>query len=251
MSELTIVKTKPLKGDQYYPVEKTKNQIFLHHTAGTTAEGAIAWWNQTPEAVGTPYVIDRDGTIYECFDPDYYAYHMGVRGDNNHVEKHGIGIELVSAGHLYRLKGSEKLYFLPLYPKTLAKKEIPAEDRIKLPDSWRGYKHYHKYTDAQIKSVCALIEYLCKRYDIKVQDKSRQFFTYDESGEVLKGKGGIYSHTTVRKDKDDIFPQKNFLDALYKTFSKIRGDKKEPKVKEDKKEPKKTSKTTKTKKSKK
>src|SRR3972149_4662478 len=98
---MEINKTKRLNNLQYYPKANQKTMIFWHHTAGTTAQGAIDWWNQTPVAVGTAYLIDRDGTIFEVFDPKLWAYHLGVKNDDDYIEKNSIGIEIVAAGQLY------------------------------------------------------------------------------------------------------------------------------------------------------
>ena len=211
---MEINRKKLLKGDQYYPVMKKKNQIFLHHTAGTTADGAIDWWNQTPEHVGTAYVIDRDGTIYEVFDPEKWAYHIGVKGDNNHVEKHAIGIEIVAAGQLYKRKDN-KVFFYPLYPNLIAKTLIDPKDVWEMKKEWRGYSLYHKYNQKQILSVCWLVAELIEKFNIPIQEDISKFYEYDKSGKVLRGEGGIYSHSTVRKDKTDIVPHPEFI----KTFT--------------------------------
>lgn len=210
---MEIIRTKRLLGNQYYPQIHFKNQIFLHHTAGTTAEGAINWWNQTPDHVGTAYVIDRDGTIYEVFDSSRWAYHIGIRGDNDHVEKHAIGIEIVAAGQLYR-REDNKVFFYPLYPNLRAHTLIPKEDVWELKKAWRGYNLYHKYTDDQILAISWLVKILIEKFNIPIQENPKNFFLYDGSGEVVKGKGGIWAHSTIRKDKTDIVPEPGFI----KTF---------------------------------
>ncbi len=215
---MEIVSNVRLKGDQFYPQARDKNQIYLHHTAGLNAKGAINWWNQTPENVGTAYVIERDGTIYEVFDPKAWAFHLGVKGDSNIAETDSIGIEIVAGGHLNRLKNG-KLAFMPLYPKEIGAKEIPGNEIIELQEEWRGYKFYHKYTDAQIESVVGLISHLVKEFGISIQKDLKDFFEYSPEG-PLSGKPGLYSHTTVRKDKDDIYPDPELLKAIYSAFLK-------------------------------
>lgn len=210
----TINQTLRLANNQFYPVEKEKTQIFLHHTAGTNAKGAISWWNQTPDHVGTAYVIDRDGTIYQAFDDDMWAFHLGITNDDNECEKHSVGIEIVSAGQLYKV--GDKFMFYPIYPSLLAAVEIPKEEVAILENEWKGYKYYHKYTPEQIDSVIWLIGELSKKFNIPIEFPLGKFYEFDDSRfkEIMKGRPGVYSHSSVRKDKSDIYPSVELLKAL-------------------------------------
>ena len=58
---------KHLTNGQYLTTQDEKFSQFLHHTVSTNAMSAWRWWNSTPDRVGTPYIIDRDGSIMECF----------------------------------------------------------------------------------------------------------------------------------------------------------------------------------------
>jgi len=208
---MEIIK-KYLNNGQYITQEYVKDSIFLHHTAGTNAEGAWQWWNQTPERVGTPYIIDRNGKVVECFDPKMWAFHLGLSSDDNYHEMHSINIEIVSAGQLYKENG--KYYFYPLYPNKQFFTIIPLEDVEILVTPWRGYSFYHKYTDAQIATLRELIPYIVKLFpNIKIQSPLGIFYEYDASVISLHKKG-LFSHSTIRMDKSDIFPQPNFLQAL-------------------------------------
>ena len=62
------VKKIPLKDNQYYQGVYTKKHIILHHTAGGSAASSIAGWAATPDHIATPYVVDRNGDIFECFE---------------------------------------------------------------------------------------------------------------------------------------------------------------------------------------
>ena len=207
-----INKSKPLKGNQNYPGPTSKTQIFLHHTAGTTADGAIRWWNQTPEHVGAAYVVDRDGTIYETFPPEKWAYHLGIKGDDNYSEKHGIGIEIVAAGQLIPKNG--QYFFYPLLPNPAGGRPIPINEIEILESAWRGYSAYHAYTPAQCISVIWLIDYLVKTHKINLQPDIRGFYEYNE--DVIKNHlPGLWAHSTVRKDKKDIYPCTELLSLIY------------------------------------
>lgn len=215
---MDIIK-KHLTNGQYMVDVYSKKSIFLHHTAGTSAMGAWRWWNSTPDRVGTPFIIDRDGSIIECFDPSYWAYHLGVTNDDNFQEKYSINIEIVSAGQL-RLE-SEEFRFYPLWPNRTRYSVIPKDEVIEIKDGWRGYNYFQKYTMQQIKSLEWLLGKLYNDFPsllIGSEILPETFFEYNE--EVLtKHLGGIWAHSTVRKDKSDIYPDKRIIRVL-KTLKK-------------------------------
>lgn len=208
---MEIIK-RHLNNGQYLTHEYEKDSIFLHHTCGLTAEGAWRWWNETPERVGTPYIIDRNGKIIECFDPKIWAFHLGIRGDDNYHEKHSVNIELVSGGELYYDKGEFRFY--PLYPNKLYYSVIPEEDVYEFTEPWRGHKFYHKYSTAEIEALRELLCWILREFpSIQIQNPLGNFWEYNE--EVVNKKlKGLWSHSTVRPDKKDIFPYPPLIDML-------------------------------------
>lgn len=190
------IKKIPLKSDQYYPVKQEKKYIFCHHTAGGSAASSIAHWAADPQHIATAYIIDRDGTIYETYPPEYWAYHLGVKGLPNTLEKQSIGIEICSYGQLKN-------------DKTYTGKTIPKEKQVKV--DWRGYEYYEAYTPEQIASLKLLLPYLIDRFKIQLQPDRKNFYEYQDPKTLPPG---IYSHTTVRKDKVDIFPQKEIVELV-------------------------------------
>lgn len=196
---LPVIKKVPLHPNQYYQAIHPKKYIFLHHTAGGTAAGAMSSWAADPAHIATPYVIDRDGTIYETFDPKFWAYHLGVKG-NPALDKASIGIEIVSWGQL-TLKGGKYYNYL--------NREVPASEAI--PLDFRGFKYYHRYTAEQIAAIKTLLPYLLDRFKIAPQTSRESFWEYRSPATLPSG---IWSHTTVRKDKVDIFPQKEIVELV-------------------------------------
>jgi len=209
--QLQINRSLRLPNNQHYPVAQKKTSIFLHHTAGNTAKGAITWWNQTPDHVGTAYVIDRDGTIYEAFDPKCWAYHLGIKGDDDSIEKNSVGIELVSCGKLHDVE--HKFFFYPLFPSKLSAKEVESGDVYVADEEWRGIKNFHVYTEAQIASLRFTIEHIISEFKMVIPKVREDFYEYDENV-ITNDLPGIWSHSTVRKDKNDIFPYPPLLDML-------------------------------------
>jgi N-acetyl-anhydromuramyl-L-alanine amidase AmpD len=66
-----------------------KNTIVLHETEGSTAAGAIATFRQSvhPNRVSCHFVIDRDGTVFQCVPIADIAWHA------SQVNAHSVGIE--------------------------------------------------------------------------------------------------------------------------------------------------------------
>lgn len=197
-----VIKKIPLKENQYIQDIHTKKHIILHHTAGGSAASSIAHWASNAERIATPYVIDRNGDIFECYDPKYWAYHLGVKG-NSSIEKSSIGIEICSYGALTEKNGKLLTY---------TGKEIPKEKSTKLDKAFRGFQIWESYTPQQIASLKVLLPYLVDKFKIKLQIDRKDFWEYKDPS-ILPS--GIYSHTTVRKDKIDIFPQKELVDLVY------------------------------------
>ena len=198
-----LLKSIPLKDNQYYPTEYPKKYIFLHHTAGGSAASSIAGWAADEKHIATPYVIDRDGSIYECFDPKYWAYSLGVKGQTG-LERATIAIEIACYGALTEKNGKWVTY---------TNKEIPAAQTVKLDSVFRGYQVWEAYTPEQIKALSQLLPYLIDKFKIPLQADRKNFWEYKDPATLPPG---IYSHTTVRKDKIDIFPQKEIVDLVYK-----------------------------------
>jgi N-acetyl-anhydromuramyl-L-alanine amidase AmpD len=191
-----LISKIPLKENQYYQGIYTKKYIILHHTAGGSAASSIGGWAATPEHIATPYVIDRDGTIYECYDPKYWAYSLGVKGAT-FLEKAAIPIEIANYGALDKTG------------KTYTGKIIAPEKTVKV--DFRGQSNWEAYTPQQILSLKWLLPFLIKQFGITPQADRSKFWEYQDP---FKLPMGIYSHTTVRKDKIDIFPQKEIIELV-------------------------------------
>ena len=138
---------------------------------------------------------------------------MGIKGDDDWNEKHSIGIELVSMGGL---KFSHETKQWVDYKGRV----IPTNLVIPFPKGYRSSFGFQAYTDQQVESTIALIKYLKDKFPSIVTDNLKsnpKFWEYNEK--VITNKiPGIWSHTTVRKDKQDIFPQANLIEQLRLNF---------------------------------
>lgn len=200
----------------YCQEKKTKKQIVLHHTvSGNGTGGDIASWANRTDKVSTTYIISRDGTIQQLFDPDKWAYHLGIKSDvfkqfgvktsNVRLNSESIGIELDNWGGLSK-KGTGE--YVTSYKSII---KISDENVINYPNGYRGYNYFEAYPEAQLKSLGKLLIYLCKRYNISTAYHSNMF---DQNKEALNQTNGIWSHTSFRSDKSDVHPDPNLIKLL-------------------------------------
>lgn len=231
-----VIHKLPLAPDQYYQKAYAKKYIFLHHTAGGSAASSVGGWAANPEHIATPYLIDRNGDIFETYDPKYWAYSLGVKG-NSDIEKAAIPIEICCYGSLAVAKKDET----PKPGKPIRYKKgdiitytgkVIAHDKIVTLPSFRPevnpFNENNKYVDhkdvsytatlweaytpQQIAALAQLLPYLIDKFKITLQPDRKNFWEYKNPATLPPG---IYSHTTVRKDKIDIFPQKKLVDLVY------------------------------------
>lgn len=224
-----------LEDDEYIKEVSQKNTIWLHHTAGgSRPDWSINGWekdfvkdkmgrpilddngNTQPLKVGTSYVIGRkssstddtlwDGKILRAFDDKYWAYHLGINSNNSkELNSQSVAIEICNYGPL--TLGKDGRFY------NYVNKPINERDVVKLDKPFRGYEYFERYTDAQLESTRKLIIYLVNRYSIPLDGKiyNEKWFDYDEKWFKT---GGIRSHSQVRRDRYDIFPQKEMIQML-------------------------------------
>jgi N-acetyl-anhydromuramyl-L-alanine amidase AmpD len=130
-----------LNDNQYFKEKQFKNQIVIHHTAGgSNADNVIHGWNFNVERIGTAYLIDGLGVVKKAFEPEFWAYHLGLKSGNNlSLNKGSIGIEICNWGQL--IKKGDKYY-------NYVNKEVP-ENEVVFLKKFRGFEYYHKYNDLQ------------------------------------------------------------------------------------------------------
>jgi N-acetyl-anhydromuramyl-L-alanine amidase AmpD len=181
-----------LPGDQYFANTQTKNLIVLHHTVGGTARSTLEYWRTNPERIGTAFIIERDGTIFEVFPPDAWAYHLGIKGTSA-IDRRSIGIEIASEGALRESDG-----------KLFAFGDTPySGDAYDHRADFRGYQYFAAYTSAALASVLALVDHLHSVYSIPRQTPA-DHLTADLA--AYCDFQGVLSHSHLRPDKTDVHP---------------------------------------------
>lgn len=205
-----------LADNQYYKEVTTKKIIVLHHTvSGQGVQGDINWWKQTPEKVGTHYIISREGDIVQVIEDKYWIHHLGVTTrqlglhkstvTNTKLNQMSIGIELDNWGGLVKRNGKWYSY---------TGVEIPSCDVQEYPKGYRGYYAFEKYSAAQLVSLNELLHSL-----IEIHNIPKTYFPeiWDFNAKAVKGYHGIWSHTSFRPDKSDCHPQPE-LDKLLRNL---------------------------------
>ncbi|MDQ3111073.1 MAG: N-acetylmuramoyl-L-alanine amidase [Bacteroidota bacterium] len=222
MLDITKIIQEKLPAANYYQEEIQKKQIFIHHTAGgSNAKNVIGGWKTRTDHVSTAFVIAgkpssatsgyKDGDIYQAFSSKYWGYHLGLKKEvfaeqgvpYLPLDKSSIAIEICNWGALTKAAdGTFKQYLGGA---------VPAAEAVTLNPAYKGSAAYHAYTDAQLASLKDLLVYLCGKYSIPKTFNAEMF---DISKKALTGTPGIWTHTSVRKDKVDCSPQPKLLDVL-------------------------------------
>ena len=161
--------------------------------------------------VGTAYIIERDGTIFEVFEPSAWAYQFGLKwqvAKKLEFEKRFIGIEIASEGALTEADGN-----LYCFDRVSEKTKKPRDEAFDYKKDFRGYRYFDQYDKAQVNALVGLIDDLCDRFGIKKQVPDRFFDFY---GDQLADFEGIIGHSMVRKDKSDPIPDKSLWDRIIK-----------------------------------
>ncbi len=210
--EIIACRPKEKYNSYYYLAEHPKEKIVIHHTAGHL-QGDLRSLTRKDYHVSVPFVIARDGTIYQLHHSKYWSYHLGkgTLGGNGTQSKKGIGIELSNYGYL-KPKGQH----LETYHSRIKKQDgsFTRIDKyceraetglyVKLDKPYRKYNYYASFTEAQYTSLIRLLRYLTKQYNIPV-DFLPDSIRYQTTQKVVNFKG-ITSHVNFRKDKFDIGP---------------------------------------------
>ena len=216
-NELEIDTTNSLPDSQYIKQVTPKSQIFIHFTAGgPSAINTIGYWESDEQRVATTYVIDgNSGGILQTYNPDYWSFHLGVKGTNGKLDKASIGIEICAFGPLVKKDGN---YYA--WPKDFSTK-VNSDFVYPLDEPFRGYSYFYKYSDKQLENLEKLLLFLVDKYQIKVQksfDKTWFEYKQDVINNCLPG---IWTHVNVRKDKSDSYPDDRLLNMLNRIAKKV------------------------------
>jgi len=208
---------------QYVDKDPTRNNqyFFLHHTAGgPNPYACIDNWNRdTRGRIATEFVLggqdyktgdaEYDGIIVQSFPEGGYGWHLGRTG-SGYMNRNSVGLEICSIGYL------DNEY------RSYVNKKAKADQVITLSDVFKNKQYWHKYSDKQIEEVEKLIKYISERDQIDMRVGLQQWikkqgpikaFGFQEDAYLGRVKG-LLSHTNVRKDKMDVYPDPRLIDVI-------------------------------------
>lgn len=199
-----------------------KNQyVFLHHTAGNNNPFAcIDMWNKDDRGqIGTEFVLGGknchngdakyDGRMIQAFPTGSQGWHLGLT-KSGLMNRHSVGLEICCMGQLTKDH------------KTYVGTKAHPDEVTTLKEAFRGYLHWHSYSEKQIKETEKWIKYVAERDSIDVRLGLKQLiqkygatkaFEYNEDAASGKIKG-LLTHTNVRKDKFDCYPHPDLVDMI-------------------------------------
>jgi N-acetyl-anhydromuramyl-L-alanine amidase AmpD len=186
----------------FYEFVATKRKIVLHFTMGYL-KGDIGVL--TRQHVSVPFVIGRNGVIYNLFASKFWSYHLGpgAAGGNTAMSKESIGIEISNIGPL-KLVGNQ---LVTSYSNTDVYCSLDETQYYrKLDQPYRGFQYYATFTDAQYISVIKLLRFLTAKYNIPrvFPDLPIRYSKMNDAD--FTAYHGITSHVNCRQDKTDIGP---------------------------------------------
>jgi N-acetyl-anhydromuramyl-L-alanine amidase AmpD len=197
-------KTYRLPDNKIFKDTYEKTLIILHFTAGSTVEGAFNGWMQQSIQIGTPYIIDTDGTIYQIFDDKFWAYNLGCTGpkaQNHKHDKRSVAIETVNMGPL-KLIGD----MLCSWPNNYKQKfcMLSETDRY-VKATYRGFDYFAAFPEVQKVAIVELVKKISNDFNIPIVLPPAEKLTVFDMDFYDTWKG-VASHQNMRSDKTDAGP---------------------------------------------
>ena len=204
---------------QYLSGITKKEYCFLHHTAGWhNPYKCINNWNKDSRGrIATEFVLGGqsvrgnddtyDGVMVQAFPTGHYAWHLGKNG-SQYMHNHSVGLEICNFGYLKN-------------GKTYAGTTVAESQRVTLPKEFKGYKTWHRYSDAQIEATRDWILFIAERDNIDVRDGLQKWIkeegadAFNWKSEAYYGKvKGLLAHSNTNKGKSDIYPMPEMMDMI-------------------------------------
>ncbi len=189
------------KVDNFYKVKYDKTQIIL----GGSLRKENFHINRLKHKDGgksksfCTYSIDREGNVFQHYDPKYYSDFMG---DKN-IDKKSISIVLENMGMLfYDYETSKYLNWIL----------DECSEEFMYERKWNGHTYWEQYSEEQFNSTVELIKFLIKEFDIELDCLGFNVFY-----ENTLNYEGIVTRSNYNSDYSDLNPSfdfKLFLEEL-------------------------------------
>jgi len=214
-----IVNKHYMPVDEYCHNQGGSEYVFLHHTAGwnNPYRTITNWANDNRGRVATEFVLggqkitdgntDYDGVMVQAFPEGNYGWHLGKNG-SHYMHIHSTAIEVCNFGWIKD-------------GKTYSGARVDKSQAVTLDKPFRGHKTWHRYSDAQIEELRKWILWIGERDSIDIRKglpaliKENGADAFEFNAKAYYGEvKGLWTHTNVRKDKSDMFPQQELMDML-------------------------------------
>jgi hypothetical protein len=212
------IKKQFLPKGEYFEGPTKKDWLYLHHTAGWENPYNVitSWARDNRGAIATEFVLGGpkitdgntswDGELVQAFPAGGYGWHLGT--GNNVMHRNSVGIEVCNFGWIRNGR---------TYVNTVA----DSSQIVTLSKEFRGHRTWHRYSDKQISVLKDWILFIANRDNIDVRkglpelikQRGADAFDFLDVRHVERNKG-LWSHTNVRRDKVDMFPQQELIDML-------------------------------------
>jgi len=216
-----IVNRYYLPSNEYVHERYDNEYAFLHHTAGRENPYRVvdSWGRDDRGRVGTEFVLggishttgstSYDGEMIQAFPQGNFAYHLGKVGSSK-MRKISVGLEICSMGYLnndYR---------------TYVDSKCLSSQVCKLSEPFKNRIFWNRYSDKQLEQVEKWIEHIGERDNIDMRVGLQQWIlkygptkAFGFYQDAYDGKvKGLLTHTNVRKDKYDCYPDPGLIDVI-------------------------------------
>ena len=179
-------KTYKLSDKNYYNFVYEKTQIVIGHTGRKDMRHFNGWTKRNfgNYTKTSAYTVDRDGKVYQHYDPIYYSDFI-----EHEQDKCSIPISLVNVGWL-KYNDLKNVYEDWLGHKYSVKNGF-------IEKNWRNKSFWFPYTKEQEESLFLLVKKLCEDFNIKKECVGNN--VYDENIDIYKGivfRSNYYSELT-------------------------------------------------------
>lgn len=196
-----LIRLKTKDASNYFYTKTTPKEKITQHLTHGILSADIGALSQPNNHVSVPYVVARDGTVYQLWDDQYWSYHLGGSSSapNSIWSAKSIGIEISNIGPLVEDPKNPSI-LNDTYGKAYCYK---TDTQFCEPCKYRGYSYYATLTDAQYNAVNSLLGFICTKHSI-VFSKAPVETAFDFCNGIPQTT--YYFHSNVRKDKVDCGP---------------------------------------------
>jgi len=184
--------TYPLMSKNFVKRVTDKSRIMLVNTFNTGMNHYVGWNTRLGGKYKstTAYTVDKDGSVYEHFDPAYYGEIL-----NRKIDDTLIVISVVNLGFLTLDKETNEYvtWLGDIYNGEVVERR------------WRGHRFWEPYTEEQMESVVELLEYLCEEHTI-----GNNVVSHNTTIDAPNTFSGIMCRSNFDKHYSDLSPAWDF-----------------------------------------